>query len=121
MLSRPVFGASPGEIPRADSPLHIQASCPPAESRILKIIHSWPDDPGAQDALIRSLARQGFGGVVCNVSFTEYLESEARWKALGRAVEEAKKGFSRDCPVKIDWSERALRMEAGRACSAREA
>ncbi|MCX6917372.1 MAG: hypothetical protein NT167_30780, partial [Verrucomicrobia bacterium] len=30
---------------------------PPAESRILKIIHSWPDDPAAQDALIQTLAR----------------------------------------------------------------
>jgi len=95
LLSRPVFGVPPGAIPRADSPLPIQASYPPAESRILKIIHSWPDDPGAQDALIHVLARQGFGGVVCNVSFTEYLESEARWKALGRAVEEARKaGFA---------------------------
>ncbi len=68
---------------------------PPAESRILKIIHSWPDDPAAQDALIQTLARQGFGGVVCNVSFADYLVSDAKWKAFTRAVEEAKKaGFA---------------------------
>ena len=67
----------------------------PMESRILKIIHSWPDDPAAQDGLIRTLSDQGFGGVVCNVSFTDYLESEPRWTAFGRAVREAKKvGFS---------------------------
>ena len=68
---------------------------PPAGSRILKIIHSWPDDPAAQDALIQRLAGQGFGGVVCNVSFKEYLVSDAKWKAFTRAVEEAKKaGFA---------------------------
>lgn len=68
---------------------------PPAESRILKIIHSWPDEPAAQDALIQTLARQGFGGVVCNVSFADYLVSDAKWKAFTRAVEEAKKaGFA---------------------------
>ena len=68
---------------------------PPAESRILKIIHSWPDEPAAQDALIQRLAGQGFGGVVCNVSFKDYLTSETKWKAFTRAVEEAKKaGFA---------------------------
>jgi alpha-L-rhamnosidase len=63
---------------------------PPAESRIIKIIHSWPDDPVQQDALIRSLSAQGFGGVVCNVSFTDYLESESKWNAFTRAVDEAR-------------------------------
>ncbi len=68
---------------------------PPAECRILKIIHSWPDDSTNQDALIRKIANQGFGGVVCNVSFTDYLESESKWKAFVRAVEAAKKaGFA---------------------------
>ena len=68
---------------------------PPAESRILKIIHSWPDDAGEQDRLIRALTNQGFGGVVCNVSFTDYLESDARWQAFVRAVAAAKQaGFA---------------------------
>ncbi len=68
---------------------------PPAESRILKIIHSWPDNPSAQDALITSLKTQGFGGVVCNVSFGDYLVSDTKWQALARAVAEAKKvGFA---------------------------
>ncbi|HEY5913296.1 MAG TPA: glycosyl hydrolase [Verrucomicrobiae bacterium] len=72
-----------------------QFANPPAESRIIKIIHSWPDDDARQDALIRTLSGQGFGGVVCNVSFTEYLQSEAKWKAFTRAVAEAKKaGFA---------------------------
>ena len=67
----------------------------PTESGILKIIHSWPDAPTAQDALIRTLSDQGFGGVVCNVSFTDYLESDSRWTAFERAVKAARQaGFS---------------------------
>jgi hypothetical protein len=64
---------------------------PPAESRILKIIHPWPDQSQAQDQLIRSLFGQGFGGVVCNVSFDDYLESESKWQVFKRAITEAKK------------------------------
>lgn len=64
---------------------------PPAAGRILKIIHGWPDQPEAQDELIRRLTAQGFGGVVCNVSFDQYLESEAHWQAFERAVREARK------------------------------
>jgi hypothetical protein len=68
---------------------------PPAEARILKIIHNWPDPPEAQDQLIRRLRTQDFGGVVCNVSFEQYLESDAKWRAFTRAVHEAKKaGFA---------------------------
>ncbi|MGE5293757.1 MAG: glycosyl hydrolase, partial [Solirubrobacterales bacterium] len=68
---------------------------PPADARILKIIHNWPDQPEAQDELIRRLGGQGFGGVVCNVSFDQYLESEAKWAAFTRAIDEAKKaGFA---------------------------
>jgi len=65
-------------------------SNPPADARILKIIHGWPDAPEAQDRLIAQLQRQGFGGVVCNVSFDHYLESAAKWQAFARAVKAAK-------------------------------
>lgn len=64
---------------------------PPAGSRIIKIIHNWPDAPAAQDQLIYQLLDQGFGGVVSNDSFTDYLESEARWTSFVRAVREAKR------------------------------
>jgi hypothetical protein len=63
---------------------------PPANARILKIIHGWPDQSEAQDTLIARLQRQGFGGVVCNVSFQQYLESDAKWAAFQRAVHAAK-------------------------------
>jgi hypothetical protein len=68
---------------------------PPADARILKIIHNWPDQPEMQDQHIRRLHMQGFGGVVCNVSFDQYLESEAKWLAFVRAVNKAKRaGFA---------------------------
>ncbi len=64
---------------------------PPADSRILKIVHGWPDKSEEQDQLIARLGRQGFGGVVCNVSFNQYLESETHWQSFIRAVTEARK------------------------------
>ncbi len=82
---------APVRLPSADRSLEDRFADPPASSRMLKIIHGWPDDAQAQDALIRTLAQQGFGGVVCNVSFTEYLRSEPRWAAFVRAVNEARK------------------------------
>ncbi len=63
----------------------------PEQSRILKIIHGWPDQPEAQDALIKRLKGEGFGGVVCNVSSDRYLENDAKWEAFARAVSEARK------------------------------
>jgi len=80
----------PMKLPQADRPLPDRFVDPPASSRILKIIHGWPDEPEVQDQLIRQLISQGFGGVVCNVSFTDYLESEAKWQAFVRAVHAAK-------------------------------
>jgi hypothetical protein len=78
------------KLPQADRPLEERFADPPAESRILPIIHSWPDAPDAQDELIRSMLARGFGGVVCNVSFEQYLESEEKWQAFVRAVKAAK-------------------------------
>jgi len=68
---------------------------PPADARILRIIHNWPDQPDAQDLIISRMSTQGFGGVVCNVSFDNYLESETKWLAFKRAVQAAKQaGFA---------------------------
>ena len=79
----------------AAAPLESRFSAPPSENRILKIIHNWPDAPAAQDSLISTLTGQGFGGVVSNVSFTDYMVSEGKWDAFLRAVAEAKRaGFS---------------------------
>jgi hypothetical protein len=73
------------------APLAERFAHPPAQARILKIIHGWPDDPAQQDQWRANLLRQGFGGVVCNVSFQQYLESAKRWEAFERAVTEARK------------------------------
>ncbi|MBM3497615.1 MAG: hypothetical protein FJX74_02985 [Armatimonadetes bacterium] len=74
-----------------DRPFAERFADPPASCRILKIVHSLPDRPTDQDMLFRSLISQGFGGVVCNVSFTDYLTSEEKWAAFARGVQEARK------------------------------
>jgi hypothetical protein len=78
------------KIPQSNRPLAARFAEPAAETRILKIIHSWPDAAEQQETLIRQLTAQGFGGVVCNVSFTDYLTSEDRWRDFIRAVKAAK-------------------------------
>lgn len=72
-----------------DAPLERRFASPPAAHRILKIIHGWPDAPEAQDRLRATLFDQGFGGVVCNISFDDYLENDAGWQTFERAVKAA--------------------------------
>ena len=68
---------------------------PPADCRILKIIHGWPDSPAEQDRWIARLSGQGFGGVVCNVAHRDYLQSADAWESLTRAVSAAREaGFA---------------------------
>lgn len=64
---------------------------PPSRFRILKIIHQIPEAPKDQDALLVSLTSRGFGGMVTNVPFKDYLQSEVEWKVFVRMVNEAKK------------------------------
>jgi len=78
------------KLPQSDRPLEEMFANPPAESRIIKIVHSWPDDAEAQNDQITKLIDSGFGGVVCNVSFDQYLESEEKWSAFVNAVKKAK-------------------------------
>ncbi|WP_165250999.1 glycosyl hydrolase [Paludisphaera soli] len=80
---------------RAEEPLAERFAEAPRSTRILKIIHNWPDEPANQDALIAKLKDQGFGGVVSNVSFDQYLESEAKWQAFRRGIDAARQaGFA---------------------------
>lgn len=78
-------------LPQDDRPLAERFADPPASCRILKIVHSLPDKPDDQDTLFRQLIAQGFGGIVTNVSFTDYLTGEEKWAAFVRGVSEAKK------------------------------
>ena len=74
----------------AVSPLAERFANPPAEGRILKIVHMLPDADDAQDHLLDTLGGQGFGGLVTNVSFTDYLQSEEKWASFVRTVKRAK-------------------------------
>lgn len=80
----------PGSCSLGASDLPVQFANPPSDTRILKIIHTWPDAANDQERLIRGLTNQGFGGVVCNVSFEDYLESASRWTTFSEAVQRAK-------------------------------
>ncbi|HOJ33227.1 MAG TPA: glycosyl hydrolase [Candidatus Hydrogenedentes bacterium] len=67
---------------------------PPAESRILPIQHGLPLSREQQDAYLDYLANCGFGGMVTNVCFNDYLQNEEYWQAFVRGIQEAKKrGF----------------------------
>lgn len=63
---------------------------PPSERRILQIIHNFPKPVSAHGRLLQSLKEQGFGGVVCNVHFDNYLRSEENWESFVHAVRMAK-------------------------------
>lgn len=65
-------------------------AAPPADARILKIIHHFPKTPEAQDSLFRGLIGQGFGGMATNISFEQYLENEEDWASLVRGIPAAK-------------------------------
>lgn len=65
---------------------------PPAEARILPIVHILPDEPAKQDELFDHLRQKGCGGITTNVGFQGgYVESEERWQVFLRGVSEAKR------------------------------
>jgi hypothetical protein len=68
---------------------------PPQRTKIYKIVHSLPDSDDAQKALFNKLKAQGFGGIVCNVSFDGYLTDESKWSSFINGVKTAREmGFS---------------------------
>ncbi len=73
----------------AGRPLAERFDRPPADCRILKIIHGFPKDPATHEGFLDDLLLQGFGGIVCNVHFDEYLESEPLWQSFLHGVEQA--------------------------------
>lgn len=80
-----------GGFTRDDQPFEERFANPPADCRILKIVHGWSGQPEGQDGTIRTLLAQGFGGVVCNVAWDKgYLEDPERWDLFVRAVNKAK-------------------------------
>ena len=77
-------------LPQSERPLEQRFQDPPADARILKIVHSLPDGPDEQDRLFLSLLSQGFGGMVTNVAFDDYMANETKWNAFIRGVDAAK-------------------------------
>ena len=60
---------------------------PPADCRMLRNLHGWPQEAAAQEKQIRQLHAQGFGGVVTNVALDHgYVENPDNWNALLAAL-----------------------------------
>jgi hypothetical protein len=78
-----VFNTSAQELPQ-------RFEDPPPAARILPIVHMLPETPEQQEQLLQSRVDKGFGGIVTNVSFTDYLKSEERWEDFVHTVHTAK-------------------------------
>jgi len=63
---------------------------PPPDTRVLQIIHSFPKSEKEHEAFLTGLMLRGFGGLVCNVHFDQYLRSEELWRSFVHGVELAK-------------------------------
>lgn len=80
--------------PNADD-LKSAFKTPSQRTKIYKIVHSLPDSEDARLSLFNKLKTQGFGGIVCNVSFDGYLTDESKWKSFINGVKTAREmGFS---------------------------
>jgi len=69
---------------------------PPNRYRTLQIIHGFDGlmkggDIREIEASLRKLREMGIGGVVCNVSFRDYLRSEEQWEIFRRGLEAAER------------------------------
>ena len=63
---------------------------PPASARILPLHHGRPNNRKANDAELRNLLLDGFGGMACNVTFgTNYLDAAADWDTMRYVAKEA--------------------------------
>ncbi len=58
---------------------------PPNELRPLQIVHGIPAAQATAEAMA-ALQEIGFGGIVCNVSFQDYLVSAENWATLVKAI-----------------------------------
>ncbi|MGQ9607954.1 MAG: glycosyl hydrolase [bacterium] len=58
---------------------------PPGEYRMLQIIHDYYDGD-----ISKNYKKLGFGGVVANVSFNNYLESEVAWEKFLKCINDFK-------------------------------
>ena len=61
-------------------------SDPSADLRPMQIVHGVPPRQ-ATPAAMAAVKAAGLGGIVCNVTFADYMASDAHWATLVRAVE----------------------------------
>jgi hypothetical protein len=59
---------------------------PPAADRPLQIVHGIPAERATPEGM-QFYKDRGLGGIVCNVAFDRYLESEDHWKTLVAGVD----------------------------------
>ncbi|MCS6859204.1 MAG: glycosyl hydrolase [Abditibacteriales bacterium] len=69
--------------------LREQFQSPPSHRRVLQIIHNFPSSSALTGLWLKSWKARGFGGIVCNVHFKDYLRSEENWQAFGEGVQQA--------------------------------
>lgn len=87
LLALTIASTAAGEL--SVMPMKDQFQDPPNQYRMLQIIHGTFDNhPAGQPVsqLADNLQRFGYGGVVANVSFDQYLESEEHWEIFLRAL-----------------------------------
>jgi len=58
---------------------------PSADLRPMQILHSIPPQQATPEAM-SALSQTGLGGIVCNVSFKDYLNSPANWETLVKVL-----------------------------------
>lgn len=63
---------------------------PPAEDRPLQITHGIPPERASLEGM-KYYKDLGLGGIVCNVAFQQYLQSEENWKTLVDGVDACSK------------------------------
>lgn len=76
--------------PLEDRPLQIVHSVSPhiaSTDSIAQILQQPTEQPKSDDGLLYYL-RRGRGGLVCNVAFQDYLESETHWEVLIQTIEQ---------------------------------
>jgi hypothetical protein len=78
------------QLPAEQRSLADRFAVPPPSARMLRIIHAQKENPAEQDAQLRTLAAQGFGGFAGNVAFDGYVDDETKWPAFLRGVRMAR-------------------------------
>ncbi|NLV73090.1 MAG: hypothetical protein GXY52_00170 [Chloroflexi bacterium] len=65
--------------------------CTPAnQRRVLQIIHGMPESHAERQELFEALLERGFGGIITNVSFKDYLRNEKYWADFIDGLQQAR-------------------------------